>query len=105
MTSDGMGRRPKSDAQGSREVVRLKLVARLYELADLLNAHPRADLPVLREVLHDVRALYQGSRIDHGLLSLVLRNMVRDLSGAAAQFEATYYAKQLIAAADQIRTM
>jgi hypothetical protein len=54
-------------------------------------------------VLQEIRLLHQASLLDHGLLSLVLHNMVRDLAGAAGQFEATYYAHQLAAAAEQIR--
>jgi hypothetical protein len=103
MLTDGIGRRPKSNFYESGDVVRLKLVARLYEMCELLGSHPRAELARIREVLHDIRLLHQASLADHALLALVLRNMVRDLSGAAGQFEATYYAQQLQAAADQIR--
>ena len=84
-------------------MLRLRLVSRLYEMCELLGSHPRADLAKIREVLHDARSLHQASAMDHGLLALVLHNMVRDLAGKGAHFEATYYAHQLAAVVEQVR--
>ena len=103
MLTEGIGRRPKQNFSESREVLRLRLVARLCEMCDLLGSHPRAELPKIREALHEVRALHQASLMDHGLLALVLHNMVRDLAGTAGQFEATYYAHQLAAVVAQVQ--
>ena len=103
MLTEEIGRHKKSNFYESREVARLKLVARLQEMCELLGSHPRADIARIRQVLQEIRLIHQASLMDHGLLSLVLHNMVRDLAGAAGQFEATYYAHQLAAAADQIR--
>jgi hypothetical protein len=103
MLADEIGRRQKNNFSQSRDGLRLKLVARLYEMCELLGSHPRAERGQIREVLQDIRRLHQASLIDHGLLALVLHNMLRDLSGTAGQFEATYYAHQLAATAEQIR--
>jgi hypothetical protein len=104
MLTEEIGRHKKSNFHESRDVVRLKLVARLHEMCELLGSHPRAEIARIREVLQDIRLLHQASSLDQGVLSLVLHNMVRDLAGAAGQFEATYYAHQLSAAAEQIRS-
>lgn len=103
MLTEEIGRHKKSNFHDSREVVRLKLVARLLDMCELLGSHPRAEIARIREVLQEIRMLHQASLLDHGLLALVLHNMVRDLAGAAGQFEASYYAHQLAAAAEQIR--
>ena len=105
MLSDGIGRRPKSNFYDNGDAVRQGLVARLNEMCELLGSHPRAELAKIREVLHEVRSLHQASAIDHGLLALVLHNMVRDLAGAAGQFEANYYARQLSVVAEQVRSV
>ena len=102
MLTEGIGRPPKSNFCESGDVTHLKLVSRLYEMCELLGSHPRADLAKIRVVLQDVRVLHQASRIDHGLLALVLHNMVRDLAGPAGQFEATYYAHRLYTIAEQV---
>jgi hypothetical protein len=104
MLTEEISRPSKNIFFEGRDATRQKLVSRVYEMCELLGSHPRAELARIREVLREIRALHQASRIDHGLLSLVLHNMVRDLSGTGGQFEATYYAHQLQAAADQIRT-
>ena len=103
MLTEEIGRHKKNNFHDSREVVRLKLAARLHDMCELLGSHPRADIARIREVLQEIRMLHQASLLDHGLLALVLHNMVRDLAGAAGQFEASYYAHQLGAAAEQIR--
>ena len=105
MLTEGIGRRPKQNFHESRDVLRLKLVSGLYEMCELLGSHPRADLVKIRQALHEVRGLHQASAIDHGLLALVLHNMVRDLAGAAGQFEANYYARQLSMVAEQVRSV
>ena len=103
MLTEGIGRRPKNNFYESTDVVRLKLVTRLCDMCELLGSHPRGELGKIREVLHEIRGLHQASGIDHGLLALVLHNMVRDLAGTAGQFEATYYAHQLAVVAEQVR--
>jgi hypothetical protein len=102
MLTGEIGRHKKSNFYESRDVVRLKLVARLHDMCELLGSHPRAEIARIREALHEIRLLHQASHLDHGVLSLVLHNMVRDLAGAAGQFEATYYAHKLAAAAEQL---
>jgi len=103
MLTEGIGRRPKQNFHESRDVLRLKLVSGLYEMCELLGSHPRADLVKIRAALHELRGLHHASLIDHGLLALVLHNMVRDLAGTAGQFEASYYAHQLAVVAEQVQ--
>ena len=103
MLTEGIGRPPKSNFFENRDALRRGLVARLHDLCELLGSHPRADLAKIREVLHEVRSLHQASAVDHGLLALVLHNMVRDLAGTAGQFEASYYSRQLSAVIEQVR--
>lgn len=103
MLTEGIGRRTKQNFNESRDVLRLKLVSRLQDMSELLATHPRADLAKIREVLLEVRSLHQASLMDHGLLALVLHNMVRDLAGKGGQFEATYYAQQLASLLEEAR--
>lgn len=102
MLTEGIDRGQKSNFRQNRDPARQGLVVRLRDLSELLGSQPRAELGKIRAVVREARALHQASGIDHGLLALVLHNMVRDLAGAGAQFEASYYARQLSVVIDQV---
>lgn len=99
-TESPIGRRSAADYHSTDSVLRLRLVSRLYEMVDTLAVAPEPDLSAVRDGVYELRALHQSSKIENGLLSLVLRNMIRDLAAPSTDFDALYYARQLTSAAD-----
>lgn len=83
-------------------MVRLKLVARLLEVSELLASPPGLDLETIRKGVREIRTLHRSSPGEGGVLGLVLHNLARDLSGAEAQLDGAYYSRQLSAAAEAI---
>lgn len=81
--------------------MRASLRSQLHELAQLLSG-PIEDRAALRASVQDVQRAMLHSGTYHGLLALLLRNMLVDLAGAPGRFDAAYFAQQLGRVAEEM---
>lgn len=74
----------------------------LGELADLLEEKPVEESAVLRARIKEAQRAMRNAGVDHGLLALLLRNMLVDLAKSQNRFDADYFAAQLSSVAARI---
>jgi hypothetical protein len=77
------------------------LRGQLYLLSDLL-ASPHADVRAVREAAQEALALYQQDRKEHGMVSLLLRNLLSDAARGRDALDRSYYARQITSAVDRL---
>jgi hypothetical protein len=78
------------------------LRSHLGELSDLLGANPAEERALLRARIQEAQRAMRNAGVDHGLLALLLRNMLVDLAKSPGRFDAGYFAGQLNSVAARI---